>query len=59
MRLKKNFLKNCFLVFSEVRILAKIRVSVLDFVGYVDLLAKLGAKSGFRVSRWGKLIFTG
>ena len=38
-----------FRVLSEMRILAKIRVVIFDFVGYVDFLAKFGAKLDFRV----------
>ena len=33
-----------------MRILAKIRMVILDLVGYVDFFAKFGAKSDFRVS---------
>ena len=36
-------------VVSEMRILGKIGVAILDFVGYVDISAKFGAKSDFRV----------
>ena len=38
-----------FRVLSEVRILAKIQVVILDLVGYVEILAKFGAKLDFRV----------
>ena len=38
-----------FRVVSEMRILAKIRLGNLDFVGYVEVLAKFGAKFEFRV----------
>ena len=47
--LKKNFLKKIFGYNSEMRFLAKIRVVILDLVGYVDILAKFGAKLDFRV----------
>ena len=36
-------------VLSEMRILAKIRVAILDFVGYVESFVKFGAKLDFRV----------
>ena len=37
-----------FRLFGEMRILSKIRVVILDFLGYVEILAKCFAKSGFR-----------
>ena len=46
---EEKFLQENFRVLSEMRILAKIRVVILDFVGYVDFLAKFGAKLDFRV----------
>ena len=46
---EEKFGEQNFRVLSEMRILDKIRVVILDFVGYVDFLAKFGAKSDFRV----------
>ena len=46
---EEKFHKENFRVLSEMRILAKIKVVILDLVGYVEILAKFGAKSDFRV----------
>ena len=46
---EEKFPQENFRVLSEMRILAKIRVVILDFVGYVEILAKFGAKLDFRV----------
>ena len=46
---EEKFPPEKFRVFSEMRILGKIKVSISDFVGYVEILAKFGAKSDFRV----------
>ena len=46
---EEKFGEQNFWVLSEMRILAKIRVVILDLVGYVDFLTKFGAKSDFRV----------
>ena len=46
---EEKFPQENFRVLSEMRILAKIRVVILDFVGYIDFLTKFGAKSDFRV----------
>ena len=46
---EEKFPQENFRVISEMRILVKIRVSILDFVGYVEILAKFGAKSEFKV----------
>ena len=46
---EEKFPQEIFRVISEMRILVKIRVSILDLVGYVDFLAKFGAKLDFRV----------
>ena len=46
---EEKFPQEKFRVVSEMRILVKIRLEILDFVGYVDLLKKFGAKSDFRV----------
>ena len=48
-RVEEKFGEQNFRVLSEMRILAKIRLVILDFVGYVDFLAKFGAKFDFRV----------
>ena len=45
----RKFGEQNFRVFNEMRFLAKIRVVILDFVGYVEILAKFDAKSDFRV----------
>ena len=42
-------------VFSEMRFLVKIRVAILHFVGYVEILAKFCAKLDLRVSGLEKL----
>ena len=46
---EEKFPQEIFRVFSEMRFLAKIRVAILDFVGYVDFLVKFSAKLDFRV----------
>ena len=48
---EEKFGEQNFRVLSEMRILAKIRVVILDFVGYVDrrFFIKFGAKLDFRV----------
>ena len=38
-----------FRVLSEMRILAKIKMVILDLVGYVEILLKFTAKLDFRV----------
>ena len=47
--LKKNFLKKIFGYLARCDFLGKIRVAILNLVGYVEILAKFGAKSDFRV----------
>ena len=46
---EEKFPQENFRVLSEMRFLGKIRVAILDLVGYVEILAKFGAKSDFRV----------
>ena len=46
---EEKFGEQNFRVLSEMRILAKIRVAILDLVGYVYFLTKFDAKSDFRV----------
>ena len=46
---EEKFGEQNFRILSEMRILAKIKVVVLDLVGYVEILTKFGAKSDFRV----------
>ena len=46
---EEKFGEQIFRSLSEMRILAKVRVVILDFVGYVDFLAKFYAKLDFRV----------
>ena len=46
---EEKYHKEYFRVFSEMRILAKIRLDILDFVGYVEISAKFGAKLDFGV----------
>ena len=48
-QVEEKFPQEKFRVLSEMRFLGKIRVAILDFVGYVDFLAKFGAKLDFRV----------
>ena len=45
---EEKFPQENFRVFSEMRFLGKIRVAILDFVGYVEILMKFGAKLNFR-----------
>ena len=49
MSVEEKFGEQNFRLLSEMRILAKINVVILDLVGYVEILAKFGAKSDFRV----------
>ena len=46
---EEKFPQEKFRVLSEMRFLGKIRVAILDLAGYVEILAKFGAKSDFRV----------
>ena len=46
---EEQFGEQNFRVVSEMRFLGNIRVSILDFVGYVEILAKFCAKLDFRV----------
>ena len=45
---EEKFGEQNFRVLSEMRILAKIKVVILDLVGYVYFLAKFSANFGFR-----------
>ena len=45
---EEKFGEQNFRVLSEMRILAKIKVVILDLVGYVYFLPKFSANSGFR-----------
>ena len=49
LEVEEKFGEQNFRVFSEMRILAKIRMAILDFVGYVEILTKFSAKLDFRV----------
>ena len=49
LEVEEKFPQEKFRVLSEMRFLGKIRVAILDLVGYVEILAKFGAKSDFRV----------
>ena len=48
-QVEEKFGEQNFRVLSEMRILAKIKVVILDLVGYVEILAKFGAKLDFGV----------
>ena len=45
---EEKFHKENFRVLSEMRILAKIKVVILDFVGYIDFLPKFYTNFDFR-----------
>ena len=48
-QVEEKFPKEKFRVYGEKRILAKIRLGILDFVGYVVSFRYFGAKFDFRV----------
>ena len=48
-QVEEKFGEQNFRVLSEMRILVKIKMVILDCVGQVDFLVKFGAKSDFRV----------
>ena len=48
-QVEEKFPQEKFRVVSEMRILVKIKVAILDFVGYVEFLAKFVANFDFRV----------
>ena len=48
-RVEEKFPQEKFRSISEMRFLGKIRTSIFDFVGFVEILAKFGAKLDFRV----------
>ena len=48
-RVEEKCPQEIFRVISEMQFLGKIRASILDFVRFVEILAKFGAKLDFRV----------